>query len=81
VFLRPSEEKDDHAMITRHRRSYAQLAIILTIGLNASACDKIWDWSLGPGQDLSKVLDSFRNADRMIIKDRPGDQVRTETRE
>jgi hypothetical protein len=59
------------------RYGRATLIGILALVLCSWGCDRMWDWSLGPGSDLSEVIDSFARSNRMVVKGR--DKIEKET--
>ncbi len=48
-------------------------------GVVCFGCDRLWETSLGPGEDLARTLSTFETATRMVIK--AGDVVARETTE
>jgi len=47
----------------------AFVAIALAIG--TAACEHLWDWSLGPGENLDATLAGLSRADRFAYRGSP----------
>jgi hypothetical protein len=59
------------------RRISQLLVIVLAAALVCCACERIWEFSLGPGENLAKTFNAFDKSNRMVIKAK--EKVKKET--
>ena len=57
------------------------VVVVLAVLFDCGGCNRMWDWSLGSGRDISEVLAGLGEADRMVVKQRSNSEIKIETRD
>jgi len=42
--------------------------VAIALAIDTAACERLWDWSLGPGENLDATLAGLSRADRFAYR-------------
>jgi hypothetical protein len=48
----------------------ASVAVLVAMALACGGCERLWEFSLGAGEDLTATLDAIGTSNRMVVKAR-----------